>query len=377
MSTKFPANSPYLANEEVLEVLRPHDIKPLSPNERNKPDFVTPEVHKNLPFERIDENSFRDLINEHHMEAVFDEIDVREHMTARSAMYESLEDGQKELIEKALIQYANDNEGKVLSAMRFTGRETDRTLADELEAKYGVNMDKIRIATEVFRITYALWESKNINEAIYSNESQRPTQEQLNKITQRLNALKESASFLEHFQVPATHSTNPDAVDIITEGEVLLKSDTSTERHFEGDGVYAGIMGSYKNYQDKADEFFFNVPLADTLPIITKYNHPEAMVSILGEGLDIKKRENIIATASGLVQWRQLENTAYSVDDWKVLLLENYLGTEVAVDLDTTGVETVIADTDLQPIYWALAARALRLPRFIPASELSKSDLAA
>ncbi len=306
------------------------------------------------------------------MTAYFDEIDVREHMNERAAAFQQLSPEDREVVEKAIVQYANDNDGSLLFALRLTGRETDSALANELHTKYQISPEKIRIANEMFHATYAMWEINNL--VIAASQEGIPTTQQLDEIRQRLALLEESADFLEHFQIPATHVTNEYAGSQIAQSEILRKSDSGDASHYEGDGVYAGVLGSFKDWS-AGDTFEFTVPYADTLPIIVSYNYPKAMVNILGEGLDIQKRETIIATASGLQQWRQLEFTDDPLETWKVMLLEEILGTPIEVYVDSDGIKTLVADTDREPIHWAMACRSLRIPRFIPKSELSKSDI--
>ncbi len=373
MATSYPKSE--LLTEDMIaefEASRDNKVVPKAP-EINKDNFIIPETTEHLPFERIDEDTFDKLFNKYNLEANFDDIDVREHMNERAHEFKNLTQDEQTTIEKAIVQYANDNEGEVLFAMRLTGRETDLSLADELEDKYGVNADRIRIATEMFRATYAMWEMNNITVSFGYGDS--PTQELSREMKEHLITLEEAADYLEHFQVTATHGTTPYAAPIIETGEILLKSDTGEMTHFEGDGVYAGVLGSDKNYQGREDVFEFYAPFADTLPIIASYNYPKARICILGEGLDIQKRDHIIATAAGLQQWRQLKHRHEPVSDWKLDLLEETLGVVPQVYIDSEGVETVVADTDKEPIHWAMACRALRIPRFIPKNELSKSDI--
>ena len=256
--------------------------------------------------------------------------------------------------------------------MRLTGRETDRNFPNDLEKKFGVSTDKVRVATEIFRSTYTIWETNNIVKTV-DNQGSAPTTQQLFAIKQNLINLNESASFLEHYQVFATHVTSIENGESINNIDVLLKSDTGEKPHFEGDGVYAGILGSYQDW-NSGEMFEFNVPFIDTLPMLVNYNYPKSMVNILCEGLDIKDSENQITRATGLQQWKQLEFKNDVIEQWKVDLLEEFLEAPVKVKLDTQGIQTAIADTKIEPIYWAMFCRSLRIPRFIPQSELNKSD---
>jgi hypothetical protein len=160
----------------------------------------------------------------------------------------------------------------------------------------------------------------------------------------------------------------------IDENLALIKSDSGEKSHFEGDGVYTGILGSYRDWSE-GKMYTIKIPLADSVPIMVNYNSPHAMANVLGELLDIKDEGDGIAVAHGLRQWRQCEYHGDETEDWKVKLLEELLGKKALVVTDKEGQKCVVMDTDKDAIIWGSLARALRIRRFIPLSELSKSIL--
>jgi len=377
MSITSLPNSDHIT-PDVLHDLFPkdvHEFTNLSNHETpkdNDESFISLENSQQLPFERVNDKYFYELLNKYHLYKDFDDINVEEHIQERKDKFDSLSEAEQETIFKSIVQYSFDNSDNLLSAMRLTGRETDQNLANDLEKKFGMSADKVRVATEIFKSTYTIWETNNIVQAI-NNQGSAPTTQQLFAIRQKLVNLNESASFLEHYQVFATHVTSIENGESINNIDVLLKSDTGEKPHFEGDGVYAGILGSYQDW-NSGETFKFNVPFIDTLPMLVSYNYPKSMVNILCEGLDIKDSENQITRATGLQQWRQLEFQNDDIEQWKVDLLEEFLKASVEVKVDAQGIKTAIADTKIEPIYWAMFCRSLRIPRFIPKSELNKSE---
>jgi len=377
MSITSLPNSEHIT-PDVLHELFPNDAHefanlsdPKVP-QYNDENFISLENSQQLPFERVSDEYFYELLGKHHLYEDFDDINVEEHIQERKDQFDNLPENEQQTILKAILQYSLDNSDNLLSAMRLTGRETDRNFANDLEKKFGVSTDKVRVATEIFRSTYTIWETNNIVKAI-DYQGSAPTTQQLFAIKQNLIYLNESASFLEHYQVFATHVTSIENGESINNIDVLLKSDTGEKPHFEGDGVYAGILGSYQDW-NSGEMFEFNVPFIDTLPMLVSYNYPKSMVNILCEGLDIKDSENQITRATGLQQWKQLEFKNDVIEQWKVDFLEEFLEAPLEVKVDTQGIQTAIADTKIEPIYWAMFCRSLRIPRFIPQSELNKSD---
>ncbi len=375
-------NSELITDDVIRQVedIELNEVKQKSPSHVSD-EFATLETVSELHFERIDTENFYKLFDTYNIYSDTEGlecrgVDVSENIAERAERFRHLPSSEREMIEKAILQYANDNEEEVLLAMRLTGREADRTFADELEQKYGLNTDKVRIATELFSSTYAIWEvSDLLDTPAYEFDTENA---QYAAITEKLKQIDESANFLEHFQLPATHVTSKHAGDLIEAGQLLRKSDSSDNPwHFLGDGVYAGIFGCYKDWNGYLNKemFEFRVPLADTVPLITHFNRPRSQVNLLGEGLDIMDRDTMIATAVGIQQWRHRGDDYRVIDDLKLNLLASVLDAPVEIYTDSDGIETIVADTDKEPIHWAMACRALRIPRFIPKSELSKSDI--
>lgn len=311
----------------------------------------------------VTSNMIREKFDEH-----FDDIDVEEEIHDRRAFFENLSRKDQALIKQAAVVSAMTNNPELLFLLKCMGRETDTGFIRHLEKENNLNLDAMRVATQLFNLTYRMWELNHAAQV----DSQNP--EHLRAIERKLQTVKKSASFLSHFQLEATHATDKNTLEKITKEEVLIKSDTSYKKHYEGDGVYTGILGSYR-WWGSGEFCTFRTPLADTLPIIVNYHYPKSMANVLCEGLSIAGREEVAATAHGLVQYRQREFDDDTISDCKLHWLKKMLGKTPTVINDEDNLPCVVMSTDEEPIVWASLCRSLRIRRFIPLSELPQSQI--
>lgn len=326
------------------------------------------QTNQELPFDRIPSSEYSEYGNFREYE-VFDTIDIRESIQKRRDKFDKLSLQEKEKITKMLIQSAIDNDQNMLFVLTMIGRELDREYITNLEREYKLNLDNIRIAQETINMTYILWRLNREVLAVGSN----PDSTQIYPIQLQLQELIKSAMFLSAYQIEATHCTSKEYVPTIDESQYLIQSDSGEKPHFEGDGIYTGILGGYQNWRE-GKMYTFQIPLGDTLPIVTHFNSPRAMANVLGEVLDIHDTGDHIAVSHGLRQWRQCEYANKEVLPWKVAMIERLLQTQAEV-ITENGETCVIVDTDKEAIVWASLARALRIPRLLPRSEALKLDL--
>lgn len=346
-----------------------------------------------LPFPKIDTAEFLELKDKLFSWAEFDEIVIDEEMARRHGNYNSLEDKEREIIEKAIVQYGLQNRNLLLDALKITGRETDDLFITELEKKYGVEIPNAKMASNVFGLTYRMWEMNNILRRAYygddgrdheDDEDYEATDDIIKKeeglIKEKLMAIKKYAQDLAVYQAHATHITDIESARMISAQRNIEKSDSSISHHYEGSGVYTGILGSFKDWQegsnlDEIKEFNFEIEIKDTLPIMVNYKYPQAMANVLGDGLFIPKEGETRAHPVGLREWNNSEYDERETEEWKIKMLEKILDCRAVITKDEKNERCVILDTEEAPVVWASLCRALRIKRAIPESELFKVAL--
>jgi hypothetical protein len=197
-----------------------------------------------------------------------------------------------------------------------------------------------------------------------------------------LKEIKENARFLALHEVEATHANSPGNLQSILKDGYLVKSSTEFNHHFEGDGVYCGILGSYRNwYQNSYGEgdtlLEFKVPLSQTIPIIVNYQSPKAMCNVLTNKLILEKSNSLnknLKVYCGAPQWLDEEKDG-ELANWKVDMLKNLFNCEVELVKDEFNRDMVILDTEEPAIVWGSVARTLRLRRVVPLSSINELDL--
>jgi hypothetical protein len=299
--------------------------------------------------------------------ADFDRCDLTGEMKNHRDKFDRLPDGDRKVIERAIVYWVRSGNEEALSALRFLGRETDMTLVGELEEKYGVELEGLKVMIELFSLTYGMWKLNRLLEEVDKEFG-------LSHVRRELSAVLVAAEFLSSYRLVATHATNPWSTSEIYRNRVLIKSESGEKSHYEGDGVYFGIFGSYREWSD-GGLFEINLPMADTLPILVGFNGPRAMLVALGECVDIREKDGMDAVVHGLVQWRQCEYNGDSVNPWKLKMLSEFLKSEVVLVKDEDGLDCVVVDSAKDPIIWAVLARSLRIRRLIPMSEVDKTNL--
>ncbi|NTW14683.1 MAG: hypothetical protein HGA31_06710 [Candidatus Moranbacteria bacterium] len=340
-----------------------------------------------LPFRKIDSVLFFDLRKILRDSVEFDNVKIDEEMKRRNDRYESLPEKVKSFVEKAIVQYSLRNGKQLLHALKMTGLETDTGYAKYLEEKYGTELPGMRMVQGIYDLTYGLWESNNLVKPSYAYQDgrYRPDMDETAETRDEISAIAEhiaaTARELAPYSTRATHVTERSSAERIAEQGTIRKSGhDDMSRHFEGNGVYAGIIGSYRDWMEDREiepvrEFAFDIDLGSTLPIIVDYKSPKAMCNVLCESLFIPEGGNGMAHPTGLVEWFQNEFDEDEITGWKIDILEKELSCKTAIIRDEAGLRAVIADTNEPPIVWASLCRALRIRRLIPKSELYKIDL--
>jgi len=288
----------------------------------------------------------------------FDDTDINDDREERKESFKNLPETKQIILEKYLLQASKEFDDNFLKALQATGRETDESYIDELEKKYGTEAQELRLACYVFRATYGMWEVSRIIRDLDNWESE------VEIIEHWLGEIIDAGIKLSKMETSATHCTTHDAKPKIDESGELLKSVGA--EHYEGDGVYVGLMGSYGGWANYT--YRFNTKMKDILPIIVSFNHPKMMANVLCEYLDIHSGDKEIAIPKGNVEWlhRELDNEPSPT---QMKLLEKYLG-KVTRLKDDQGFNSFLVTTWQPPIVWGMVARALRIRNVIPRYEL-------
>jgi hypothetical protein len=322
-----------------------------------------------LPFEKVDIAAYNAVYHKIFQEESFDDIDIDEDMQKRAETFFSLTDDEREVVERMIVQSALFNEERLLQSLKLTGRETDLGYAAELEQRYGVKLDSVKIAAHMFSMTYRMWELNHEVRRIGDDES---LDDDVKRVKEKIEKIKYSAKDLAQYNVEATHVTRTESEGSIDYSQTLWKSESGKSSHYEGDGVYAGVLGSYREWRGGDKVYTMQIPLSGSLPTIVSNNYPKAMANVLCESLFIQSDTDLPAIPHGLIQWRQCEYDYDEINDWKIDLLSELLKTPVQKIKDEQGRECLIADTAEPPIVWGSLCRALRIRRFIPLAQLPK-----
>jgi hypothetical protein len=247
-----------------------------------------------------------------------------------------------------------------LEALQSTGREIDNAYVDYLETKYNTNLPELRLTCNVFRATYGMWEVTRTIRDEANWESQE------DHLARWLDEIMDAGRKLSRLEAKATHSTSYTALDSI-KASSQIKSSFGAEQ-FEGNGVYVGLMGSYRGWSDQYIEFVIKVK--DILPIIVNFNDPKMMGNVLCDFLDVDNYQGgSIAIPKGNIQWLHQGNDLYELTVLQKKLFEERVGS--VIQLDHKGSEvTWIIDTEEPPIVYAMLARALRIPQVISEYEI-------
>lgn len=312
----------------------------------------------------INEERLQDIINKVIPEIrSFDNIDIDQDMSERQENFDRLSPKEKQYLEKYIISASLDKDDFFLKALQATGKETDLENINQLEKKYHVKLDEAKIATQIFKSTYAMWKTS----FILRNE-EHPDREEL-QLEKLLQEIYEATKILSKFNTEATHSTNPDSADSIKAQKAILESVGSS--HYEGDGTYTGLLGSFRGWSEYM--FKFGIKLSDVLPIIVDFNYPETMANVLCSYLDIESNKRTYAVPRGRIEWYHRKFDYSPVTAIQKRLLGKILNCDIDEITDEDGLPTLTANTQEKPIVWGSLVRSLNIRRFIPRSELPYS----
>lgn len=347
------------------------------------------EVEKmDLPFERVDGKAFLELRGRLFEEVDFDDVNIKEEIKYRRTKFEGgsysgkrFKKGEEidsefkgvsreiqEKVEKLMVEYSLENDKKLLSTLRLTGREVDLEYVNDLENKYNIKLDNLRIAVYMHKITYRLWELRfDVGKISGENDPN------LKKIEEKLLEIKKSAKILSQYVVETSHCTDEESAESIEEDSSIMSSLTTYKKHYEGDGVYTGMFQTFRDWGDNI--FIMKTKLANTFPMLVDYKYPKAMANTLSESIDLVEEDGeVISYPSGLVYWRDYGLRNEEITDWKLNFLEKMLGTKAELAEGEYG-KVVIADTTEDPIVWGLLCRALKVTEFIPWREIQRLEL--
>lgn len=291
-------------------------------------------------------------------EREFDSINIHRDCEMRRNRFNSLPESERNSLERYLLQASKKNDERFLKALQATGRETDETYVEELEKKYMIESQELRIACQVFRATYGMWSVNRIIRDLDNWETE------VQNIEYWLGEIRDAGEKLAKQEVVATHCTTSDAKPLIDKTGELLKSIGAG--HYEGDGVYVGLMGSYGGWAEYM--YRFNLKMTDVIPIIVNFNYPKMMANVLCDHLDIHSAEQNMAIPKGNIEWlhRALDISPSSL---QTQLLEEFAGTVTKYE-DAQGVSSFVVITEQPPIVWGMIARSLRISHVIPDYEI-------
>ncbi len=358
---------------------------------------VLTEKKNKLPFPRVSGRIFfelREMLSKGD-EAHFDDVNSEKDIEYRRKKFEGgLYRGQrfregeevvaefkgvttekKDKLEKLLVQSSLENERKTLFILKLMGRDTDQQFVENLEKKYNIPLDNLKAIVNINFITYRLWELNFEVEKIGGEQD-----EKIKLIRTKLLSIKNRAEEIAKYKMLATHITSEYSAEEIKEkGESIWASDTRRTNHYEGNGVYLGAMGSFRNWGEislgeKGVTFKVDIELSKTLPIIVDSRYPKLMLVVLSEYLDVFSEKKQDAT-HGLKRWLKADDESYNLKGWKLKLLGEALETDVFVMRDEDEEKMAVANTDVDPIVWGVLCRALKINRFMPMRELRKMSL--
>lgn len=185
-------------------------------------------------------------------------------------------ESSKKEAEMILMRMAQENHPDLLGTYSSFDPENGERFVHNIEGKYKMEINNLEVAGHITDLTNIIWSLSRLD--VNRIEDQE-------KISQKLPHIFDLANKLSKYKVVATHQTrNPKNIAPIRIEQGLTASGITD---YEGAGVYAGILGGFRNWGKSESTFTFLVSLADTFPIITDRQYPQAMVVVLGEGLDI------------------------------------------------------------------------------------------
>jgi hypothetical protein len=190
--------------------------------------------------ERQSEDQYGDLRG-------YDDIDILEEQMFSREKFNSISKEDRGKLCNAILMFSENNHATtgvnnngteynlLLGALKLTGRETDREFVLELEDIAGRSLESIRVAVELYDLTYKMWSLNNWIKPYFAKEdytagesntyhSDRYTdfnEEQEQSIVvpeiagveyyeyfKSLKEIKENARFLALHEVEATHATS-------------------------------------------------------------------------------------------------------------------------------------------------------------------------
>lgn len=310
-------------------------------------------------------NKLLDIDPEHYSCNFVESMLKREDVGGIETVYsgEFVDEESRSEAERILIKMAIENNPDMLKVFKYLGGDKGIDLAKSIESKYNLHVDNLEVAGYLYDFTYLIWSTTWMD---FENQNDQ------NRVSVILPEIVNIASELGKYSVLATHQTqNEDNVKPIRLSQELGKSGPSD---FEGAGVYVGILGGFSKWGVEEDTFYFKISLADTFPIITDRQDPQAMAVVLGDNLDIHLGVDAIATPEGVIKWNNDE--FYSVNnlanEFQLTEIERVLKCRAVVEKIGKHDVAVVIDTELPPIVWASVARALHIGQVVTRKEFIK-----
>ena len=360
---------------------------------KTMPGLIDVPESQHLPFRRLSQHDIKGCLEKkisYQEEKKIEHADFTEQEAFRHRHFKHLLLEDQEAIEKALVQSAC-NSGFYTSHLLFlTGRETDRLYIHELEQRFKVNLDALRVYIEAIDMEYnvlRLWEAMRDEQIDLDASEYRPL----------IRQVKKSAKELAKYRVLAIHKTSGVGGRILKEGEkssyeqikytgVVQKSvNWPTRGHALGEGIYMGLMGSRVNKNQDAENFEFRLPLRDAVTTITIPS--ELWCVVPGEHITLRPEDPLEPKISrGVVQWYQgsedhmsgevgEEKWQYHLPQWKIQAFAEGLGLkrgDIHICYDQDNLPCLVANTNEAAIVWGSLCNALNIRRFIPLNELAK-----
>lgn len=355
-----------------------------------------PERQK-LPFPSLSQQATETLLKKKlslNEERAVEKLDYTQQESYRRKHFMNLDQKDQRKIELALVQSACNSGPRTLELFLLTGKETDLDYINELEQRYKVSLDALRVfarATSIQYSTLELWQIMDrpaTKREPINKEEYNPL---LNNVLQNSRELSNYTALAIHLTRKPSHQLSngekTPAEQINYTGMIQKTINWPARGHALGEGVYMGLLGSRVSKGAEPEKFSLRMPLRDTIPIVTLPSNGSPMLwcVVPSEYVTLTPATNETKVSRGLVEWyqgsddrRQDDGTwHYDLPEWKIQALAESISiprSQMYICSDQDNLPCLIADTDEPPIVWGSLCNALKIRRFIPLKELKKIE---
>ncbi len=270
-----------------------------------------------------------------------------------SRRYDLLNKKDREKIERLLIDFSEQNHPRMLTMLKVTGREREKSFIENLEEKHNCKLDNLKIASDIFSITENFHYIDMCGERDYK------------EVSEKLDEIIERAKELENIEIEATHVTGENDSQSIDKTGAIIKSSSEESKQYLGDGVYVGMLGCYRDWNEEGKMYTMKVFMKDVVPLMCGHEEPEAQANILSSIKIYKDGERINVNKKSM-EWKFDQFPEDIRRDWRVVLLEEKLNTEIDFLEDEKGKSYLTGKVNEPPIIWGSLCYALHIRNFIP-----------